>query len=287
MPVSSEQAVSGKARGARPHFTTTVVRTQQLSPTMVRVVLGGAGLAGFSANEYSDAYVKLVFLRPGVDYPSPLDLGAVRAQLPASEWPQQRTYTVRSWDPAAQELTIDFVVHGDEGLAGPWARGAQPGDEMIILGPGGGYVPDPQADWYLFIGDESALPAIAAGLDRLPADAVGHVLLEVDGPDQEQSLTAPEGIELRWLHHGPRPLGEALLEAATALTFPAGRVHAFVHGEAGVIKDLRRLLKLERGIPMADLSISGYWRLGADDEAWRAVKGDWNRQIEQAEAALA
>ena len=287
MPVSSEQAVSGKARGARPHFTTTVVRTQQLSPTMVRVVLGGAGLAGFSANEYSDAYVKLVFLRPGVDYPSPLDLGAVRAQLPASEWPQQRTYTVRSWDPAALELTIDFVVHGDEGLAGPWARGAQPGDEMIILGPGGGYAPDPQAGWYLFIGDESALPAIAAGLDRLPADAVGHVLLEVDGPDQEQPLTAPAGIEIRWLHHGPRPLGEALLEAATALTFPAGRVHAFVHGEAGVIKELRRLLKLERGIPMADLSISGYWRLGADDEAWRAVKADWNRQIEQAEAALA
>jgi NADPH-dependent ferric siderophore reductase len=286
MSVSSEQAVPGKARGARPPISTSVVRTQPLSPTMVRIVLGGPELAGFTPNEYSDAYVKLVFLRPGVDYPRPLDLSAVRAQLPSSDWPQQRTYTVRAWDPAAQELTIDFVVHGDEGLAGPWARAAQPGDEMLILGPGGGYAPDPLADWHLFIGDESALPAIAAALERLPAAAIGHVLVEVDDPAHEQPLIAPEGVQVRWLHHGARPLGAALVEAASELAFPAGQVHAFVHGEAGVVKELRRLLKLERGIPMVNLSISGYWRLGADDEAWRASKADWNRQIEQAEAAV-
>jgi len=284
MAVSSEQAVPGKARGARPPISTTVRSTQQLSPTMVRIVLGGPELARFTPNEYSDAYVKLVFLRPGVDYPRPLELNAVRENFPASDWPQQRTYTVRSWDPAALELTIDFVVHGDEGLAGPWARAAQPGDEMIVLGPGGGYSPDPLADWHLLIGDESALPAIAAALERLPAAAVGHVLLEVDDPAQEQPLVAPEGVRVQWLHHGSRPLGEALVAAAAALTFPTGEVDAFVHGEAGVVKELRRLLKLERGIPMANLSISGYWRLGADDEAWRAVKADWNRQIEQAEA---
>lgn len=286
MAVSSEQARPGKSRGGRPPISATVQRTQSLSPSMVRIVLGGPGLAAFTPNEYSDAYVKLVFLRPGVDYPQPLDLAAVREQMPASDWPQQRTYTVRDWDPVAQELTIDFVVHGDEGLAGPWARAAQPGDEMFILGPGGGYAPNPFADWHLFIGDESALPAIAVALERLPAAAVGHVLLEVDGAEQEQKLTAPEGVQVQWVHHGPGPQGEALVAAATALAFPDSEVHAFVHGEAGVVKELRRLLKLERGIPMASLSISGYWRLGADDEAWRAAKGDWNRQIEQAEAAV-
>jgi NADPH-dependent ferric siderophore reductase len=300
MAVSSEQTVPekakailgkakaalGKGRGSRPPISATVLRTEQLSTSMVRIVVGGPGIAAFTPNEYSDAYVKLVFLRPGVDYPRPLDLTAVREQLPPSDWPQQRTYTVRAWDPAAQELTIDFVVHGDEGLAGPWARTAKPGDEVILLGPGGGYSPDPLADWYLLIGDESALPAIAATLERLPASAVGHVLLEVDGPDQEQSLTAPAGVQVQWLHHGPRPLGEALLDALAALSFPAGAVQAFVHGEAGVVKELRRMLKLERGIPMSNLSISGYWRLGADDEAWRALKADWNRQIEQAEAAV-
>ena len=292
MAVSPQQAASGKGgrggggAGRRPPISSRVVRTHELSPTMVRIVLGGPELVGFTPNEYSDQYVKLVFLRPGVDYPRPLDLSAVRDLFPSSDWPQQRTYTVRSWDSVAQELTIDFVVHGDEGLAGPWARAAQPGDEMIILGPGGGYSPNPLADWHLLIGDESALPAISASLERLPAAAVGHVVLEVDEAAQEQPLAAPEGVQVQWVHHGSRPLGEALVEAVAALSFPAGEVHAFVHGEAGVVKELRRLLKVDRAIPLANLSISGYWRLGADDEAWRAIKGDWNREIEKAEAKV-
>jgi NADPH-dependent ferric siderophore reductase len=261
-----------------------VQRTEQLSPTMVRIVVTGPELSRFAANEYSDAYVKLVFLRPGVDYPRPLDLGAVREQFDASDWPQQRTYTVRAWDPAALELTVDFVVHGDEGLAGPWARSASPGDELLLQGPGGGYRPDPAADWHLLIGDESALPAIAASLERLPAGAVGHVLIEVHDADGEQKLAAPAGVAVHWVHSGAE-FGVELVAAVAALTFPDGAVQAFVHGEAGVVKDLRRLLKLERGIPQDQLSISGYWRQGADDEAWRAVKGEWNRQIEQAEAS--
>jgi NADPH-dependent ferric siderophore reductase len=251
---------------------------------MTRVVLGGPGLAGFVPNEYSDAYVKLVFLRPGVDYPRPFDLDVVRARLPSTDWPQQRTYTVRSWNPASRELTIDFVVHGDEGLAGPWARDAQPGDELLLNGPGGGYSPDPLTDWHLMIGDESALPAIAAALERLPATATGHVFLEVDDALHEQPLTSPAGVQVRWVHRGSLPLGRALVEAVTALVFPPGEVRAFVHGEAGVVKELRRLLRSGRGIPLDHLSISGYWRLGADDEAWRVIKADWNRQIEETEA---
>jgi NADPH-dependent ferric siderophore reductase len=250
---------------------------------MVRVVVGGPELALFSANQYSDAYVKVVFLRPGVQYPRPLDLEAIRQRLDPKDWPQQRTYTVRAWNVEALELTIDFVVHGDQGLAGPWARTAAAGDEFLFIGPGGGYAPQPEADWHLLIGDESALPAIAATLERLPATAVGHVLLEVDGEAQEQSLAAPEGMRVRWVHHGARPLGAALVEALAALPFPDGEVQAFVHGEAGVVKELRRVLRLERGLAQSQLSISGYWRLGASDEVWRSVKADWNREIEQAE----
>jgi NADPH-dependent ferric siderophore reductase len=278
---------SGGGRGGRGGGTpisAMVQRTEQLSPSMVRIVVTGPELARFTANDYSDAYVKLVFLRPGVDYPRPLDLGVVRERFRSEDWPQQRTYTVRAWDPAALELTIDFVVHGDEGLAGPWARSARPGDELLIQGPGGGYRPDPTADWHLLVGDESALPAIAAALERLEATAIGHVLLEVDGAEAEQKLEGPAGVTVHWAHSTGRPLGVALVEAVTALPFPDGVVQAFVHGEAAVVKELRRLLKLERGIPMAQLSISGYWRHGATDEAWRAVKADWNREIEQAEA---
>ncbi|WRL65744.1 siderophore-interacting protein [Blastococcus brunescens] len=52
-----------------------------------------------------------------------------------------RTYTVRAWDAETGELTIDFVHHGDEGLAGPWAAAAQPGDVIQLMGPGGAYAP--------------------------------------------------------------------------------------------------------------------------------------------------
>src|SRR5690606_21164117 len=107
----------------------------------------------------------------GVAYPQPFNIQQVRATMPRELWPRLRTYTVRAWDPDALELTLDFVHHGDEGLAGPWAANARPGDELFMLGPGGGYAPDPGADWHLLAGDESALPAIAASLEALPEGA--------------------------------------------------------------------------------------------------------------------
>ncbi|MEU0721890.1 siderophore-interacting protein [Streptomyces lavendulocolor] len=264
-----------KAREAR------VVRTERLTPHMVRVVLGGDGLDGFTADEFTDHYVKLLFGAPGVTYPEPFDMARIREEFPREQWPTTRTYTVRAWDAAQRELTVDFVVHGDEGLAGPWAARARVGDTVRFLGPGGGYAPDPAAAWHLLVGDESALPAIAASLERLPEDAVGHALIEVESPDDEQKVAVPPGVEVRWLHRGRRPVGEALLAAVEGLDFPPGDVHAFVHGEAGFVKDLRRHLRLERQVPRERLSISGYWRLGKTDEDWRAIKRDWNEQVER------
>ncbi|NUL07388.1 siderophore-interacting protein [Streptomyces lunaelactis] len=260
---------------------TRVVRTEQLTPHMVRVVLGGEGLAGFAVDEFTDYYIKLLFAPEGVTYPEPFDVDRIREEFPREQWPANRTYTVRSWDPVQRELTVDFVVHGDEGLAGPWAAKAQVGETMYILGPGGGYAPDPSADWHLLVGDESALPAIAASLERMPAGAVVHALVEVDGPDEEQKIVMPDGIEINWLHRGSRPAGEELVAAVTALDFPAGSVCAFVHGEAGFVRELRRHLRLDRQVPPEQLSISGYWRQGKTDEAWRAVKREWNEQVER------
>ena len=88
-------------------------------------------------------------------------------------------------------------------------------------------------------------------------------------------------MEITWLHRAGRPVGEALVAAVTALEFPEGTLCAFVHGEAGFVKELRRHLRLERQVPREQLSISGYWRLGQADEAWRAVKREWNEQVER------
>jgi NADPH-dependent ferric siderophore reductase len=261
-----------------------VRRVEQLTPHMIRVVIGGAELTGFGAGEYTDQYVKLLFTPPGVVYPEPFDLDAVRRDLPRAQWPRLRSYTVRAWDPHALELTIDFVHHGDEGIAGPWAAQVQPGEEVVFLGPGGTYAPRAEADWHLLAGDESALPAIAAALERLPAGAPARVFVEVAGPHEEQPLSTPGDAEIVWLHrHGGR-VGDLLVPAVRGLEFPPGTVHAFIHGEAGFVRALRRYLRIERDVPLDQLSISGYWRLGDDDEGWRATKADWNREVAEEEA---
>ncbi|MFD9613612.1 siderophore-interacting protein [Streptomyces sp. NPDC004288] len=270
-----------QARKAPKATEARVVHTERITPHMVRVVLGGPGLAGFAADTYTDHYVKLLFAPEGVSYPEPFDMERIRAEFPRDQWPTTRTYTVRAWDPVHHELTIDFVVHGDEGLAGPWAARAQAGETVRFLGPGGGYAPDPEADWHLLAGDESALPAIAVALEALPEGARAQAFVEVSDAAEEQKLATSKDVHVTWLHRGDRPAGEALVEAITALEFPAGDVQAFVHGEAGFVKELRRHLRHDRSVARERLSISGYWRLGKSDEAWRAIKREWNDEVER------
>ncbi|MGW6972187.1 siderophore-interacting protein [Streptomyces sp. NPDC054952] len=253
-----------------------VLRTERIAPAMVRIVLHGEGLREFSAGRFTDHYVKMHFPPPGVEYADPTDIPAIRRDHPREEWPRTRTYSVRDWDAGTGRLTIDFVVHGTAGVAGPWAAAAQPGDEVVFSGPGGGYAPDTEADWHLLAGDESALPAIAAALEAMPADAVVRAFVEVDGPADEQPLSSPARVETTWLHRGARPVGEALVEAVTGLEFPAGSPQVFVHGEAHFVRELRRYLRVDRALPPTSLSVSGYWRRGADEEAWQATKGEWN-----------
>ncbi|MFI6762653.1 siderophore-interacting protein [Micromonospora sp. NPDC050417] len=272
-------------RQARARVThATVRRTEQLTPHMIRVVLGGSELAGLDIGACTDHYVKLIFPRSGVDYPVPFDLEAIRRDLPQEQWPRLRSYTIRAWDPVELELSIDFVHHGDEGLAGPWAAQARPGDPVMFCGPGGGYAPNQDADWHLLVGDESALPAIGAALERLPVDATARVFVEVAGPDEEQKLVTEADAEIVWLHRNGSAVGESLVAAVREAELPTGRPHAFVHGEAAFVRELRHLLRVERGLGRDQLSISGYWRAGTDDEGWRAAKADWNRRIEEQEA---
>jgi NADPH-dependent ferric siderophore reductase len=280
--------MTNEAARKKPKTNTgRVSRVERITPHMIRVVMGGEGLAGLGVGEYTDHYVKLVFPQPGVAYPEPFDMETIRRDLPRAQWPRTRSYTVRAWDPRALELTIDFVYHGDKGIAGPWAARVKPGEEVRFLGPGGAYAPRPDADWHLLAGDESALPAIAASLERIPPGAPTRVFLEVAGPAEEQRLSTPGDAEIVWLHRNEGQVGDALVRAVCEMTAPAGDVHAFVHGEAGFVRELRREFRTRRGWPLDRLSISGYWRLGRDDEGWRAGKADWNRQVEEEEDSAA
>jgi len=278
----------------RPIHTFEVVRTEELTPHLVRVVLGGAGFDTFTPNKFTDAYVKIVFVPDGVDVaalPQPLTLDSFN-DLPPAQRPPVRTYTVRRVDPERREIAIDFVVHGDHGVAGPWALSAKPGQPAYLMGPSGAYAPDPAADWYLFAGDESAIPAISASLEALPDNAVGHVFIEVSGPDDELELTAPPGIDITWIYRGGRAdlvsenqAGDnaPLIEAVKGAPWLPGQVQVFIHGEAqAVMHNLRPYIRKERGVDAKwAASISGYWRRGRTEETFR----EWKRQLKEAEAA--
>jgi NADPH-dependent ferric siderophore reductase len=241
---------------------------------MVRIVAGGPGFSAYENNSFVDRYVKIVFPQPGVDYARPLDLWTIRETMPRQQWPFTRTYTVRWVDTAAQELAIDFVIHGDEGLAGPWAAAAQPGDTFTFTGPGGAYNPSPDADWYLFAGDEAALPAIAAAIESLPAEARGLAFLEVDSDADIQHIMAPEGVQLNWLRRNSAPAGEGdlLVPAVAGAEWLAGRVDVFAHGERGYMKALRDVFFVQRGLERSQVSLSGYWAKGRVEDDFQAEK---------------
>ena len=274
------------ARRKRRMIQTRVEEVRRLTPHLIRVVVGGDDLESFGAGEFTDHYVKLQLPPPGAPYSAPFDPEDVKARHPKEHWPRVRTYTVQDYDAERRRLTIDFVHHGDTGVAGPWAANAQPGDGLQLMGPGGAYTPDPDADWHLMVGDEAVLPAISASLARVPAGVPVHVLIEVDGPDDEVPLETPGDLRLTWVHR--RADDEDLLaRAVRELAFPDGTVHAFVHGEAASVRAVRRHLLVDRGIPREALSISGYWKCERTEEGWREDKAEWNRLVEEDAAATA
>jgi NADPH-dependent ferric siderophore reductase len=243
-------------------LSTTVAETAWLTPSMVRVVVGGPDLDGFAAGAFTDHYVKCRF------------------------GDKTRSYTVRAWDPERRLLTLDFVVHGDRGVAGPWAANAKPGDTLQLAGPGGAYTPSPDADWHLLAGDDAALPAIAVSLSRIPTGVPVFAVVEVDGPEHHQPLQSAGKLAVVWLHRDAGPGEDPSLQcdAVKALELPEGQGHAFIHGEASTVRLMRRHLVVERSLPADSLSASGYWKLRRTDEEWRAEKRDW---MALAEADLA
>lgn len=256
-----------------------VIETIQLTPSLRRIVLSGGDLDEFVGTEFTDQYVNAFFFPPGVTPDVPFDHDALD-ERPADQRPRGRRYTIRSWDPATRRVAIDFVVHGDVGLAGRWAATAQVGDRLQFAGPGGAYAPSATADWHLMVGDESALPAIAASLERLRPGVPALVVLIVDDADDELALFSPATLDLRWVHRRSDPGNpELLLAAVAAAEFPTGTPDVFIHGEAAEVRAVRKHLIAERGIARDGTSISPYWRRTLDDEAWRQIKRQWLAEV--------
>jgi NADPH-dependent ferric siderophore reductase len=277
--------MADRSRSSLPTRSATVLRKEWLTPGMVRVVLVGDDVTALPELTFTDNYVKLLFAPTGADYRWPFDLERIRAERPAEEWPVTRTYTIRSFDRATGELAIDFVVHGDAGLAGPWAANVEPGESIGFHGPGGGYAPDPTAVTHLLVGDEAALPAIAAALEVLPDEASAEVFVEVADADHHIALRETSRTRLTWVHRGSAAYGAPLAAAVRKTWVPDAGAQVFVHGNAELVKDLRRFLFVDHRHDRSLVSISGYWRTGLNEDGWQSSKRVFNEQMETEEQA--
>lgn len=244
-----------------------VVRTERISPNFMRITLGGEQLAPLQKHGFDHWFRLFLPQEEGetsFDLPKRVDmLGYLKyLRMPESVRPPMRNYTVREHRPEQLELDIDFVVHGDEGLATRWATRTAVGDKVALLDQGRGYDPVEGADHHLLVTDETGLPAVAGILRDLPRDAVGTAIIEVPDAADAQNLNEPSGFDVRWVvrPHGDKP-GVAALAEATSWSIPSGALAVYVVGEQALPTGLRRHL-VEQGVPKKSIQFQGYWRMG-------------------------
>lgn len=291
--------------------------TSRLSPSFVRLVLGGPGLAEFGVEGPTwDQRIKLVVPAAGAELAKAAELemgedGWYQAwlALPEERRGTMRTYTVRAVEGAGEDtvVVVDVVLHdGDGGPGEAWAARTAIGERALLVGPRKGrpfggieFAPLPDAR-LLLVGDETAVPAVAAILEQLPADATGVAYLEVPFAEDVQALHHPDGVQVIWLPRSPEPAGAALVPSVRRhLGLPAlpgadpaddvdpdlwetptysssgdtlqasrpvgadGHVdYAWVAGEAGMVTSLRRAMTREAGLSRAQVAFMGYWRIG-------------------------
>ncbi|MFJ2958786.1 siderophore-interacting protein [Streptomyces sp. NPDC087270] len=284
-------------------FHPRVVRTHQLSPTLLRVVLGGADLARVVSGGHDQRF-KLFLPHPGQPAPVLPDVldsdwyGHWRALDPAVRG-IMRTYTISGVRGDPPQVDVDFALHGDLGPASRWAARARPGDSVSILAPvaedNGGveFQPPAGTGWVLLTADETALPALANILAALPAGLPVRAFVEVGHPDDRVPLPTEADAEITWLVRGGHDRTAPLLDAVRAARVPEGTVrYAWLAGESGCVRALRRHLVAERGLDRKSVSFTGYWRQGRTEDdlltaAIAAAEDEATAEAEKVESAEA
>ncbi|WP_406477496.1 siderophore-interacting protein [Streptomyces sp. NBC_01615] len=266
-------------------FSLQVVRTRRLGPSLVRVTFAGSDLQAFYSNG-RDQSLSLFLPHPGQTEPAvPFELGDGWWQgwreLPDDVRAVMRSYTLRALRRDPDEIDIDFALHGVEpgaatpaGPASVWASRAAAGDRVVLLGPAIEdnrairFRPPEDTDLIVIWGDETAVPAASAILESLPASARVRAWLEVHHAGDIQDLATEADAEITWL---VRDEGSPMaLEAVRAAHLPPAEApYAWIAGESGQVKELRRHLVRERGIDRRRVTFVGYWRRGLSEEQLR------------------
>ena len=234
--------------------TLTVSAIENLGPAMRRITCTSPELHDF-VSASADDHIKLFFTQPDGET-------------------VMRDFTPRRFDTAAGTLTIDFALH-EAGPATQWAASAQVGDALAIGGPRGSAVVPDDFDWYLLIGDESALPAIGRRIEELRAGVPVTSLVVVDDRAGEQHFASAAAWTGHWVHRATTPGDDAarLLAALAGMTLPAGEGFVWIAAESAVARAVRGDVVDRLGHPREWVKAAGYWTRGLADAADKSLDG--------------
>ncbi|MER2297324.1 siderophore-interacting protein [Pseudomonas promysalinigenes] len=234
-----------------------VLRVTDLTPRMRRITLGGEELQGFTSLG-SDDHIKLLFAE-NAEQQQAIDARQLGGD--GATRPTMREYTPRRIDLQANELDIDFVLHGD-GPASTWAAQATPGQVLNIAGPRASMVVPDIFDSYLLVGDETAIPAIGRRLQELPAGRRVLAVIQIEDEHERQPLPSAAQVEVMWVKRD-----QDLLALLKDLSLPEGKLYSWVALEKALTRQAKALL-LEKGIAEDALKAAAYWRAdGGGDHA--------------------
>lgn len=240
---------------------------KDISPHMRRITFSGENVLRFVSLDA--LHLNILVQQPELTEPQWPNIGrnGLIEWVDPERRPFFRKYTVRSVNPDVGTLDIDFVLHADAGPGARLAECIEVGDYVGVAGPGGGGLVE--ADWYLFAGDETALPAISRMIEHLPAQARGKALIEVADQYEIQPLETKAAIDVVWLCRNGAEAGTTslLADAVRAVAFPhdGSRVYAWAGCEFAAFRAIRTYLRGERGLKKHESLIVSYWRRGASE----------------------
>lgn len=251
------------------HHRAEVVAVQHVSPNMIRVRLGGAGLADFEGCVHGDERIRIAFpLEPHGEPPAPSWVDGVWGYHDERDRNQVRSYTVQHWDADAGEMNVDFVVHVG-GVAATWAANTRVGDVVTVTGSDGWHQPPADMQWQLLIADMTGLPALERLVNELPAGVAAHVIVEVIEEADVREFPADVVASQQWIVGSGHGNSEsALPQAVQAFVRPPGTGYVWFAAEAAPSRAVRKQVRSEWGMGPDYFTIIGYWKVNKD--SWMA-----------------
>ena len=234
---------------------------------MRRITLTGDDLPGFVSASFDD-HIKLLVPQQKGEVPGMPTLGDKGLVFPDGQpLPAMRDYTPRRYDALTNELDIDFVLQ-HQGPATNWATAAEVGQTLGIAGPRGSFVMPMAFDWYVLIGDETAIPAIGRRLEELPASAQALVIIKITDASARLEFAHQCAADIHWVvessaaDHTPSKLEEAVRQK---VRLQAGEGHVWAAGEYSDIRAVRQYLVTELGMDKGRVRAASYWKRSQTD----------------------